>query len=120
MALSPCTRFAILGCGNNTARMYDVISGAWEGLGRLPQPAIGCGLPRRRGSLHNARASLASAVASLNAQPSDPCAAPPPAGQCMGVMAGHTGWVHLVRFLPDGKRAVTASHDGTARSAGGA
>lgn len=28
VALSPCTRFAILGCANNTARMYDVISGA--------------------------------------------------------------------------------------------
>lgn len=28
MALSPCTRFAILGCGNNTARMYDIVSGA--------------------------------------------------------------------------------------------
>lgn len=27
MALSPCTRFAILGCANNTARMYDIISG---------------------------------------------------------------------------------------------
>lgn len=62
VALSPCTRFAIVGCANNKAQMFDVIS-----------------------------------------------------GQCMGVMAGHTNWVNLVRFLPDGKKAVTASHDGTAR-----
>lgn len=27
VALSPCTRFAILGCANNLAQMYDVISG---------------------------------------------------------------------------------------------
>ena len=33
----------------------------------------------------------------------------------MGVLAGHTHWVTHVRFLPDGKKAVTASHDGTAR-----
>lgn len=33
----------------------------------------------------------------------------------MGIMAAHTGWVSLVRFLPDGKKAITASHDGTAR-----
>lgn len=37
------------------------------------------------------------------------------AGQCMGVMAAHTSWVSIVRFLPDGKKAITASHDGTAR-----
>lgn len=35
----------------------------------------------------------------------------------MGVMAAHTGWVTAVAFLPDGKKAITASHDGTARSA---
>lgn len=33
----------------------------------------------------------------------------------MGVMAAHTNWVNLARFLPDGKKAVTASHDGTVR-----
>lgn len=33
----------------------------------------------------------------------------------MGVMAAHTSWVSIVRFLPDGKKAITASHDGTAR-----
>ncbi|KAL4430377.1 hypothetical protein ABPG77_002183 [Micractinium sp. CCAP 211/92] len=36
-------------------------------------------------------------------------------GRCMGVMAAHTGWVTAVRFLPDGKKAITASHDGTTR-----
>lgn len=30
VALSPCTRFAILGLANRTARMYDVISGEWS------------------------------------------------------------------------------------------
>ncbi len=62
VALSPCTRFAILGCANSQAEMYDVIS-----------------------------------------------------GQRMGFMAGHANWIVDVKFFPDGKRAVTASHDGTAR-----
>jgi hypothetical protein len=33
----------------------------------------------------------------------------------MGIMAAHAGWVNLVRFLPGGKKAVTAGHDGFAR-----
>ena len=38
VALSPCTRFAILGCANGSARMYDVISG-----GRGAACLGGCG-----------------------------------------------------------------------------
>ena len=37
VALSPCTRFAILGCANGSARMYDVISG---GCGALSSPLL--------------------------------------------------------------------------------
>ena len=39
-------------------------------------------------------------------------------GQCVGVMAGHASWVVAARFTPDGRKAITASHDGTARCGG--
>src|SRR5690348_4802247 len=31
------------------------------------------------------------------------------------ILSGHTDGVHLVAFLPDGKRLVSASHDGTVK-----
>lgn len=58
VALSPCTRFAILGCANNLAQMYDVISGQrmgsmaghtnWWVIG-LGRGSAGKGRGQRRG-----------------------------------------------------------------------
>ena len=38
-------------------------------------------------------------------------------GTCDRVLSGHSGWVVDVKLLPGGRGAVSASHDGTARSA---
>lgn len=62
MALSPCTRFALVGGAGHVAHMFDVVT-----------------------------------------------------GKVMGVLAGHTNWVVAVHFSRSGRKAVTASHDGTAR-----
>ena len=37
------------------------------------------------------------------------------AGTCDAVLAGHSGWVVDVKVTADGRHAVSASHDGTAR-----
>ena len=36
-------------------------------------------------------------------------------GRCLSAMEGHTGWVVALAVSPDGRKVVSASHDGTAR-----
>jgi len=38
-------------------------------------------------------------------------------GTCDAVLTGHSGWVVDVKVAADGRRCVSASHDGTARCA---
>lgn len=109
LAMDPWARFVVTASSDGTARVWDLSSAR-------PVHTLKAG-SGEQGAVLSVALSPCTRFAILGCANGTARMYDVISGQCMGVMAGHTGWVHLVRFLPDGKRAVTASHDGTARCA---
>ncbi|KAI3425286.1 hypothetical protein D9Q98_009053 [Chlorella vulgaris] len=107
LAMDPWARFVVTASSDGTARVWDLSSAR-------PVHTLKAG-SGEQGAVLSVALSPCTRFAILGCANGTARMYDVISGQCMGVMAGHTGWVHLVRFLPDGKRAVTASHDGTAR-----
>eukprot|EP00887_Chlorella_sp_A99_P002946 scaffold24.g2946.t1 len=108
VAMDPWGRFVVTGAADGTARVWDLASARAIHV-------LSSGASAAQGGVCCVELSPCTRFVILGCANASARMFDVISGQCMGVMAGHAGWVVAVRFSPDGRRAVTASHDGTAR-----
>jgi WD40 repeat protein len=107
LAMDPWARFVVTASSDGTARVWDLSSAR-----TVHTLKAGC---REQGGVLAVALSPCTRFAILGCADGAARMYDVISGQCMGVMGGAAGWVTAARFLPDGKSALTAGHDGVVR-----